>query len=66
MERERVKPDGTAKINAHGLTGDSDYAVGHVAKGTLYAYHVEARFEDSRGTGRRVELRPCDYSFVKQ
>jgi hypothetical protein len=62
----RINPDGTARLNASGLTGDPDYAVGHVRQGSPVAYHIAARFEGSRGTGSRLETRSCNVSFVRQ
>jgi hypothetical protein len=34
--------------------------------GNPYSYDVAARFEGSRGTGRRLQLRACTLAFVKQ
>jgi hypothetical protein len=62
----RINPDGTARLNANGLTGDPDYAVGHVRQGSPVAYHIAAQFEGSRGTGSRLETRSCNISFVRQ
>jgi class 3 adenylate cyclase len=61
-----LQPDGTALLNANGLTGDPARTIGRLQRGSPYAFHATARFEASRGTGRRVELRPCDLTFVKQ
>jgi hypothetical protein len=62
----RVNPDGTAYLSAVGLTGEPRTTVGYVHQGTPYAYHVNARFDGARGSGSRIELRPCSYVFVKQ
>jgi hypothetical protein len=62
----QIQPDGSARLDARGLTGDSKYNIKGVAKGTPLGYHVDARFEGSTGTGRRLELRACDLRFVKQ
>lgn len=61
-----IQPDGSAKLDARGITGDPKYNVAGSAKGAPYAYTVAARFEGSRGSGRRLELRACDLRFVKQ
>jgi class 3 adenylate cyclase len=61
-----LQPDGTGLLNVKGLTGDPATAVGRLPRGSAYAYHATARFEGSRGTGRRVELRPCDLTFDRQ
>ena len=61
-----IQPDGSATLDAHGLTDDPKYSANSVAHGTPYAYHVAARFDATRGTGRRLELRVCDFRFAKQ
>jgi Caspase domain len=35
------------------------------AKGSAYSYRVDARFDETRGSGERVEVRPCTLTFVK-
>ncbi len=61
-----VQPDGTAKIYAKGLVGAQEYAVGRRPKGSEYGYHIEGKFSDKEGTGKRVEGRPCDVTFAKK
>lgn len=61
----RIEPDGQAKLYAKGLVGAAPFAVGQRPKGTDYGYHVIARFEDKRGSGTRVEGRPCDLEFIR-
>jgi len=61
-----IQPDGTAKLYVKGLVGAQEYAVGHRPKGTEYGYHVDAKFSDKEGSGKRVEGRPCDVTFVKK
>ena len=57
--------DGTSALLAKGSVG-STAASGGTAVGTPYFYHVIAQFEHSRGTGKRLEFRPCNLTFVKQ
>jgi hypothetical protein len=64
--RGDIQADGSAKLDANGLTGDPKFNVGGARKAMPYAYQVEARFEGSRGTGRRVQLRACDLTFAKR
>jgi hypothetical protein len=61
-----IQPDGSATLDAHGLTGDPKYNLKSAAQGIPYAYHVAAHFDANRGTGRRLELRACDLRFAKQ
>ena len=60
-----VQPDGNASIDARGMTRDPKYTVTRLSSGSAYAYHVDARFDGSRGSGNRVEARPCRLTFVK-
>jgi hypothetical protein len=62
----RINPDGTATIQAKGLVGNSAYAQGNVPAGNPYNYRVSALFEDTTGTGDRLDGRVCHYTFVKQ
>ena len=52
-------------LEAEGLTGAPDYAVGRVRKLTPYHYSVAAQFSGARGTGTRTETRPCTLDFMK-
>jgi len=61
----KIQPDGSANILVKGLTGQSVYSVGRVAPGVEFSFHILARFNDTSGTGHRVELRPCDVTFAK-
>jgi hypothetical protein len=62
----KIDPDGTAKLYVKGLVGAKEYAVGHRPAGTEYGYHVEGKFSDREGGGKRVEGRPCEVSFAKK
>jgi caspase domain-containing protein len=62
----KIQPDGSAAINARGMTGNPRYTVGYAPKGTPYGYSATARFEDARGTGKKTDIRPCDLTFAKQ
>ncbi len=61
-----IPPDGNATLDATGLTDNPKYAVNNAASGSPYVYHVTARFDGNRGSGHRVELRPCDLQFARQ
>jgi class 3 adenylate cyclase len=61
----KIVSDGTSALFAKGSVG-STATSGGVALGTPYFFHVIAQFEPSRGTGRRIEFRPCNLTFVKQ
>lgn len=61
-----IQADGNAELSAKGFTAEPEYAGKNVKPGTPYGYRVKARFDDSRGTGSRVEGRTCKYSFAKK
>jgi hypothetical protein len=61
-----INPNGSAIISANGLTGDPKYNVNRTQKNISYSYHIDASFAGSRGTGKRIETRICDLTFVKR
>jgi hypothetical protein len=62
----KILPDGTMKIYAKGLVGAEEVAVGHRPRGSAFGYHVEGKFSEKEGTGKRVEGRPCEVDFAKK
>jgi hypothetical protein len=62
----KIAPEGVAKLYASGRVGAAQYTVGHIPKGSEYAYHVEAKFSGHEGSGHRVEGRACDVTFSRQ
>jgi curli biogenesis system outer membrane secretion channel CsgG len=62
----KINHDGGAIITATGLTGESKYTVSKLNKGTPYSYHIDASFAGSRGTGKRIEGRICNLTFIKR
>ena len=61
-----IQPDGSAKLDAKGLTGDPKFNIKGAPSGVPYGYQVAAHFEGSRGTGRASLIRGCDLTFDKQ
>jgi hypothetical protein len=61
-----IPSDGHASLYANGLVGAAEAAVGHRPAGTQYGYHVDVKFTDTSGKGRRVEGRPCMVTFTKK
>jgi class 3 adenylate cyclase len=64
--RGKILPDGTAWLNANGLTGNPASTIGGLPAGTIYRYSVRARFEGSKGTGTRDQGRVCNFDFAKE
>jgi hypothetical protein len=63
----KIDADGSAKLYATGRTGSREYVPGRdTPRGTEYSYNIDAHFKGSKGTGTRVEGRPCSFTFEKQ
>jgi len=60
-----IQPDGSATLDARGLTGLSQYNVSSTGQGVPYHHTVTAHFDDARGTGSWVTTRTCDFTFGK-
>jgi hypothetical protein len=60
-----ILADGSARIDAEGRVGASEVATGHRPVGTQYAYHIEAKFSENSGNGKRVEGRSCSFAFTR-
>jgi hypothetical protein len=61
-----VSADGSAKLYATGRTGSKEYVPGRdTPRGTEYSYSIEAHFNGTTGSGRRVEGRSCSLEFEK-
>ena len=61
----KILRDGSSDIYADGIVGAAPYAVGQRPAGSKYGYHVDSKFGDQSGTGKRVEGRPCSVVFTK-
>jgi len=61
----RIAPDGDGAMLAKGIIG-SMVAIGNSPAGNAYAYHVMAHFGAAGGTGKRVEGRVCNLTFVRE
>jgi len=61
-----IGADGSARLDAHGRTGDPDYAVAHPPPSSPYSFHIDARFDGARGSGHRLEQRVCDFAFERR
>ncbi|WFU84215.1 caspase family protein [Bradyrhizobium sp. CIAT3101] len=62
----QIPADGKTTLSARGTTGPSAYTVNNAVPGSPYAYTIDAQFERTRGSGKRNELRPCSFNFVKR
>jgi len=62
-----IGPEGKTDLVATGLTGiDPKFTPGHIKPGEPFYFSVDAQFNESRGTGKRLEGRPCNFQFFKR
>ena len=61
-----IDADGSARLDARGRTGEPDFAVQHPPPSSPYSFHIDARFEGARGSGRRLEQRACNFAFARR
>ena len=61
----KIGADGAAAFVVRGLTGSRGTS-GGLPPGTPYFFHALAQFERTSGTGKRIEVRPCNLTFAKQ
>jgi hypothetical protein len=61
----KVAADGAAAFLAKGFSGSSFFS-GGFAPGTPFSFNALAQFERTGGTGKRIEVRPCNLTFAKQ
>ncbi len=63
----KIEADGSASLYATGRTGSKEYVPGRdTPRGTEYSYSIDAHFKGTKGTGTRIEGRPCSLQFEKQ
>jgi len=66
-----INADGSAKLHAKGTVQAGKAGLVTQLKGNKYDYYIDARFNDTSGTGKREEGagilgRPCSFEFTKQ
>ena len=62
-----IEPDGIGRLYAQGRTGGKDFVPGReTPRGTEYGYEIEAHFDADKGSGTRLQGRPCALRFEKQ
>jgi len=60
-----IGADGHATLRAMGLIGNPATAFAQARSGTSYSYTIEASFDAAQGSGKRLEQRPCTFTFTK-
>ena len=61
-----INADGSARLAASGLTGNSDRTKGFMQPGSKFYYPVDAKFAGTKGTGTRTAGRTCNFTFTKK
>jgi hypothetical protein len=61
----QVNPDGSASLIAEGVSAASESDIGFESPQGRFSFRVNARFEATAGTGRRVGVRSCKFIFTK-
>jgi len=62
----QIGPDGTATLQAQGISADAEHNVRFAPAQTPISFRVAARFEGSKGSGNRLGVRTCRFTFSKQ
>ena len=67
----RIQPDGSATLEARGVTGNPRYNLNQTVTGVPYEHDVTARFDGARATGNwrafqsNGQVRTCDFTFMR-
>ena len=62
----QIQPDGTAALVADGISADSDHNIKFAPPMSPISFRVAAKFEAAAGTGSRLGVRSCKFTFNKQ
>jgi hypothetical protein len=62
----QINPDGTATLVAQGISADSDHNIKFAPPQTPISFRVAAKFEAATGSGSRLGVRSCKFTFKKQ
>ena len=61
-----IRPDGTATLQATGISGDAEHNIGFAQSQTPISFRVTAKFDGRKGSGSRLGVRACAFTFNKQ
>jgi hypothetical protein len=61
-----IAPGGRADLKLEGIVSSPGHAINNAYRGKSYSYKVRADFEPTKGTGRRIGKRKCDFAFLPQ
>jgi hypothetical protein len=60
-----IQADGKAEISAKGLSGNPESTLGQLSRGSPYAFQMRGTFTQTSGKAVRLNVRPCEATFVK-
>jgi hypothetical protein len=61
----QIQPDGTATLKASGISGDAEHNIKFAPAQTPISFQVSAKFESNKGSGTRLGVRACKFTFSK-
>jgi hypothetical protein len=61
----QINPDGAATLVAEGISADSDHNIKFAPPMSPISFRVAAKFEATAGTGNRLGVRSCTFTFSK-
>ena len=62
----QLQPDGSATLQAQGISADAEHNVKFAPPQTPISYRVAAKFDGNKGSGSRLGSRVCKFTFSKQ
>jgi hypothetical protein len=60
-----VRPDGVARLTGTGVTESPDHNLGFAPRGSPIHFRVDARFAAGHGSGERLGVRRCRFTFTR-
>jgi hypothetical protein len=60
-----LQDDGNGVISGHGLTGNPQTSIGHIAQYSPFTVKGIVKFDANSGQGTRTNIRPCTFVFTK-
>jgi hypothetical protein len=62
----QIQADGSATLQAQGISADSDHNIKFAPPQTPISYRVAAKFDGNKGSGSRLGGRVCKFTFSRQ
>jgi hypothetical protein len=62
----QLEPDGSAVLQAQGISADAEHNIKFAQSQTPIFFRVAAKFDGKKGSGSRLSGRVCRFTFSKQ